>query len=147
MFTAAWEFPMEGSPEAIRPIIESEAAFFRCDNHRFVTVEQYSDPGRSHWWTHLVAQGPDRLSYHIGVIELQELPRNRTLLRIPAFERWDKRFGFDYPAGLDLFTAFLECLLSELQRLGFCKIHDADDMEARNLGFRLPHQTKVSGDQ
>jgi hypothetical protein len=94
-----------------------------------------------------VAQGPDRLNYHIGTIELQELPRNRTLLRIPAFERWDKRFGFDYPAGGDLFTAFLERILSELQRLGFWQIQDIDDTKARNLGFRLPHQTKTSGDQ
>jgi hypothetical protein len=69
----------------------------------------------------------DYLSNIPNKVELQLLPEERTLLRIPPPEKWSESF-----------EPFLRYLLSKLQQLGFVDFEE----EKAPLGFRLRHMEK-----
>jgi hypothetical protein len=147
-FSAGLEAVMEDTPETLKPLIERQAAYLSIGQHRFITWEPYDERDPAFKLFHVSAyHKPTGRSHPIGVIELQRIPHNRTLFRVPPRSRWDKRFGFDYDSDGKLFLAFLENLFDELTRLGFWSPKEGVEETKNRLGFRLPHEEERTTDE
>ena len=161
-FEDALEVVLNAAPEVLSPIITTVAEEFtfggwECAAHEepgshssafrrllVKVIEEVKDEGEE-----ISGVTIDR----IGIITLQSLGGNKTLLRVPPSSDWrfvdadqkilhDTRYpgyagpqDFNWFADDSPFTHFLTRLFTEFQRLAFI-----DFREKPPIGFRLPHK-------
>ena len=163
-FEDALEVVLNSTPEVLSPIITTAAEEFTFKGWEYAAHEEPASlsPAFRRLLVKVIEEEKDEgeeisgvIVDRVGIITLQSLGGNRSLLRVPRRSDWhfvdaerkilhDTRYqgyagpqDFNWFADESPFTRFLTHLFTEFQRLAF-----VDFREKPSLGFKLPHREK-----
>jgi hypothetical protein len=121
------ELILEGTPDMIIECIMNFVKKLNSQGYTYKSIPRIGDaPDYARQdKTHSASCAIFESERQIGIIRLQLLPKEKTLLNVSEPEDWESSFGL-----------FLSYLLGEFKRLGFAYFEEAKPP----IGFRLPHK-------
>lgn len=123
------ELILEGTPDMIMECIMNFVKKMNSQGYTYKSIPKIGDtPDYAKWDKTYSARCAISLDKEeIGIIGLQLLPKDKTLLNVSEPEDWESSFGL-----------FLSYLLGEFKRLGFVYFEE----EKPPIGFKLPYREK-----
>jgi hypothetical protein len=125
------ELILEGTPDMIIESIMNFVKKLNSQGYAYKSIPRigdapdYSRRDKTHSAYCTIVEAREGVEKQIGIMRLQLLPKEKTLLVVPEPKDWKSSFG-----------VFLSYLVGEFKRLGFVHFEE----EKPPIGFRLPHK-------